>query len=134
MPNSCSGTKKAGEWDLESENEANEEVEGKDQELKIKIEEIITLMKEMNRGQRDEVKAREGEAQNIVHEVSHSSEPEKMLQDYTEAATEELSRKKNDLSELREKNTMIETQRKQQKSGETQEDVEKIKKKKKQEI
>ena len=51
MPNSCSGTKKAGEWDLESENEANEEVEGKDQELKIKIEEILTLMKEMNRGQ-----------------------------------------------------------------------------------
>ena len=48
----------------------------------------------------------------MVREVSHPSELEKMLQDYTEAATEELSRKKNDLSEVREKNTMIETQRK----------------------
>ena len=34
--------------DLESENEPNEGVEGKDQELKVKVEEILTLMKEMN--------------------------------------------------------------------------------------
>ena len=45
----------------------------------------------------------------MVHEVSHPNEPEKMLQDYTEA-TEELSRK-NDFSEVRDKNTMMETQR-----------------------
>ena len=41
------------ERDLESENEANAEVEGRNQGLKIKIEEIVTLMKEMNRGQRE---------------------------------------------------------------------------------
>ena len=113
--------------DPESENEANEELEVKGPELKIKIEEILTIMKEMNRGwkEKDEVKARKGEAQ----EVSHPSEPEKMLNDHTEEATEELFRKKNDLSEVREKNTMIETQRNRKKSDETQEDVEKIRKK-----
>ena len=130
--NLLQGYEEGRQRDLESENEANEEVEGKDQELKIKIEEILTLMREMHRGQteKDEVKERKGEAHHMVHEVSHSSEREKMLQDYTEAGTEELTRKKNDLSEVREKNTMIETQRNKKKSEETQEDVEKIKKKK----
>ena len=56
--------KEGKQRDLESENEANEGVEGKDQELKVKVEEILTLVKEMNRGQKekDEVKARKGEA------------------------------------------------------------------------
>ena len=62
----------------------------------------------------------------MVHEVSHPNEPEKMLQDSTEA-TEELSRK-NDFSEVRDKDTLMETQRKE-KSEETQENVEKINKK-----
>ena len=45
--------------DLGSQNEANEEVDAKDQGLKITIEEILTFMTEMNRGQREEeVKAR----------------------------------------------------------------------------
>ena len=54
--------------DLESENEANGEVEGKDQGLKIKIEEILTLLKEMNRGQkeREEVKGRTGDGHSMV--------------------------------------------------------------------
>ena len=87
---------------LESEHEANEEV----------------------------VKVRKGDGHIMVQEVSYPSEPEKMLKDYTEAATEELSRKKMELSEVREKNEMIETQRNRMKSEEAQEDVEKIKKKK----
>ena len=80
--------------DPESENEASEEVEEEDQELNIKMEEILTLKKETNRGQKekDEVTARKGET-NMVHEVSHPSEPEKMLQDYTEAATERTLQK-----------------------------------------
>ena len=51
--------------DLGSENEASEEVEGKDQELKVKVEEILTLMKEMNRGQKEkyEVEVRNCETQ-----------------------------------------------------------------------
>ena len=35
--------------DLESENEASEGVEGQDQDLKVKVEEILTITKEMNR-------------------------------------------------------------------------------------
>ena len=82
-------------------------------------------MKEMRRGEKekDEVKARKDEAQNMVLEVSHPSEPERMLQDYSEAATEELSRKKNELSAGREKNTTIETRRNKKKSEESLEDV-----------
>ena len=45
----------------ESENEANEEIEGKDQGLKMKVEEILTLLKEMNRGQKEK---RGGESKN----------------------------------------------------------------------
>ena len=99
--------------DLDSENEAIEEAEGEDQELKIKgEEEILTLMRDEWRAEgKNEVKARTCEAHNVVHKVSRPSELEKMLQDYTEAAAEDLSRKKNDLSEVRGKNTMIETQR-----------------------
>ena len=82
--------------DLETESGANKDVEEQGQECEIKIEEILTLMQEMNRWQKDndEIKARKGEAHNVVHEVSHPSEPENMLQDYAEAE-EELSRKKN---------------------------------------
>ena len=65
----------------------------------------------------------------MVEEVSHPSEPEKMLKDDTEAATQEFFRKKMELSKVREKNEMIETQRNKKKSEEAQEDVEKIKKK-----
>ena len=97
-----------------------------DQGLKIKIEEVLTLVKEMSRGQKEEeeVKARKGDGHSVVQEVSHPSEPEKMLKDYTEAATEELSRKQIELSEEREKNEVIETQRNKKKSEEAQEDVE----------
>ena len=102
--------------DVESQNEVNEEVEGKVQELKIKIG--------------DPEGKRGGQAHNMDHKNSHPSEPEKVLQVYTEEATEELSRKKNELSEVREKHIMIETQRNKEKSEGTQEDVEKIKKKK----
>ena len=45
-----------------------------------------------------------------------------MLKVYTEAATEELSIKKIELSEVRERNEMIETQRNKKKSEEAQED------------
>ena len=65
------------------------------------------------------------------HEVSHPSETERMLQDCSEAATEDLSRKKSELSEVREKNMMIEPERNKRKSEETQKDIGKIKKKKK---
>ena len=62
--------------DLESENDANEGVEEKDQALKIKIEEILTLMKEVNREQMEKegVKARKDDEHSKVHEVSHPSE------------------------------------------------------------
>ena len=78
---------------LESENEASEGVEVKDHELKVKVEETLSLMKEMNRGQKekDEAEAKKGEPRKMVREVSHRSESERMLQDYSEAATEELS-------------------------------------------
>ena len=56
------------------------------------------------------------------------SEPEKMLKDCTEAATEELSRKEIELGEVKKKNEMIETQRNKKKSEEAQKEVEKIKK------
>ena len=45
--------------DMELENESNEEVEGKDQGLKTKIEEILTFMKEMDGGQKQK---KEGES------------------------------------------------------------------------
>ena len=117
--------------DQEPEIVANKEVEVKDQGLKIKIEEILTLVKEMNREQKEkkEVKARRGDEHSKVHEVSHPSEPERMLKDCTEIATEELSRKKLELDDVKEKNGMIETQRNKKKS-EAAEEVEKIKKKK----
>ena len=101
--------------DLESENEADKEVDGKDQEWKVKFEEILTLMKEMSRGQKgkEETEASKGECHRMVQEVSHLNEPEKMLKDYAEAATEELSRKKIEFSEVREKNDMLEAQKKQ---------------------
>ena len=76
-----------------------------------------------------EVKARKGDEHRKVHEVSHPSESERMLKDCTQAATEELSRKKNELDDVEEKNGMIQTERNQKKS-EAQEEVEKIKKKK----
>ena len=47
------------------------------------------------------MKARKGDDHSKVQEVSHPSEPEKMLKDCTEAATEELSRKKIELCEWR---------------------------------
>ena len=93
--------------DLESENETNEQVEGKDQEWKIKFEEILTLMKEMSRGQKEEAKASTGDFQRMVQESCHPNDPEKMLEDYTEAATEELLRQKMEFSEVREKNQMF---------------------------
>ena len=54
-------------------------------------------MKEMSRGQKEteEVKARKGDDHSKVPEVSHPSEPWKMLKGCTEAATQELSRKKH---------------------------------------
>ena len=88
-------------------------------------------MKEMNRGQKEkeEVKARKGDEHSEVHEVSHSSEPERMLKECTEAATEELSKKQAELDEVEEKSGMIETQRNKKKS-ESEEEVVKVKKKK----
>ena len=49
----------------------------------------------------------------MVLEVSHPSKPEWMLQEYSEAATEELSRKKNEFSYEREKNTIDRNRKKQ---------------------
>ena len=51
----------------------------------------------------------------------------------TEAATEELFRKNNVVSEVKEKNTFIETQRNKKKSEEAQEEFEKNQKEEKQE-
>ena len=45
----------------------------------------------------------------MVLEVSHPSEPERMLQEYSESATEELPRKGNEFSDERERNMMNET-------------------------
>ena len=76
-----------------------------------------------------EVKARKGDEHRKVHEASHPSEPERMLKECIEAATEELSKKENELDEVKQKNGMIETQRNKKKS-EARKEVEKIKKKK----
>ena len=89
--------------------------------MKIKIEEIFTFMEEMNRGQKEkeELKARKGDEHSKVHEISHPSEPERIQKDCTKAATEEHSRRKMELDEVKKKNEMI-----------AKEEVEKIKKKK----
>ena len=89
------------------------EVEGKDQEWKIKLEEILTLTKEMSRGQmgKEEAKASKDDCDRMVREVSRPNEREKMLKDYAEAATEELSSKKIEFSDVREKNEMLETRK-----------------------
>ena len=59
-------------------------------------------MKEMNRGQKEnqEFNARTVDGPNEVQKFSHPSVPEKMLKDCTEAATEELPRKKIELGEV----------------------------------
>ena len=66
-------------------------VEAKDQGLKIKIEDY-PCEREVNRGQKgkEEVKATKDDEHSKVHEVSHPSEPERMLKECTEAASEEL--------------------------------------------
>ena len=97
------------------------------------MEEILTLMKEMHRGQREKTRSKQegrGEAHNMVVEVSHLREPERMLQEYSEAATEELSRKGNESCDERKGNMKIETKGNKKKSEEIQEDVGNIKKKK----
>ena len=76
-----------------------------------------------------EVKRGRGEAHNMVLEISHPSESQRMLQEYSEAATEELSRKGNEFSDERERKMMIETKG-NKKSEENQDDVGKIKKRK----
>ena len=60
-------------------------------------------MKEIIEGRRkkEEAKAREGDEHSKVHEASHPSEPERMLKECIEAATEELSKKKNELDEVK---------------------------------
>ena len=53
-------------------------------------------MKEMRRGQKEkeeEAKASTSDFQRMVQEANHPNDLEKMLEDYTEAATEELSRR-----------------------------------------
>ena len=63
------------------------------------------------------MKARIVDEHSKAHEVSHPSEPERMLKDCTEAATEELSRNTIELKEKKKK-------------SEAQEEGERIKKKK----
>ena len=121
--------------DPESENETNEQVEEKDQEWKIKFEEILTLVNEMSRGQKEkeeEAKASTGDFHRMVQEACHPIDLEKVLKNYIEAATEELSRKKIEFSEAREKNERPENQRNKKRSEDFQRerDIEKIKKKK----
>ena len=58
-------------------------------------------------------------------EAVHTNEVEKMLKEHAEAAAQELSRKKSETSEAREKNEAPETQRNKKKSEACQEDVEK---------
>ena len=57
-------------------------VEGKDSELNVKVEEILTLMKGVIRGWKgkDELKARNDE-NSEVYGVYHPSEPERMLKE-----------------------------------------------------
>ena len=77
----ATGEEEGKQRDVESESEANEEVEAKHQGLKIKIEEMLALMKEMHRGQKEkeEVKARKDDEHSGAHEVAHPNEPERML-------------------------------------------------------
>ena len=60
-------------------------------------------------------------------EAVHTNELEKMMEEHAEAAAQELSRKKIETIEAREKNEVPETQRNKKKSEACQEDVEKIK-------
>ena len=53
MPSCYRSVKKGSKGTQNQKNKANEDVEGKDQGLNMKIEEILTLMKEMNRGQKE---------------------------------------------------------------------------------
>ena len=109
--------------DPESENETNEQVEEKDHEWKIKFEEILTVVNEMSRAQQEkeeEAKASTGDCHRMVQEACHPNDLEKMLKNYIEAATEELSRKKMEFSEVREKNERPENQRNKKRSEEFQ--------------
>ena len=62
-------------------------------------------MNETNGGQKEkeEVKTRKRDGRSMVQEASHHNEPEKMLKDCTEAAKEELSRKKLELGTQKKK-------------------------------
>ena len=114
---------KVKQRDPESENETNEQVEEKDQEWKIKFEEILTLVNEMSRGQKEkeeEAKASTGDFHRMVQEACHPNDLEKVLKDHAEAAAEELSRKKIEFSEVREKNERPENQRNKKRSEDFQ--------------
>ena len=67
--------------DLESENETKKGDEGKEQVLKNKVEEILTLVKEMSKGAKinEDDKGEQVDIDRILQENAGLKEPEKIL-------------------------------------------------------